>query len=58
MKAVKPNEKFEKTKQKKTDKTPLIQFELFIFYKPAFLQEIFADDYCLSGCFPTTGTRG
>ena len=49
MKAVKANVKFEK-------KALLIQFQLFISYKPACLQNnvIFTDEHYLSGYFPWT----
>ena len=44
--------------KKKTDKTHLIQFQLFILYKPTCLQKIFMDDYYPSGYFPQTDTMG
>jgi len=48
--------------KKKTDNNPLIQFQLFIFYKPACLQKNFhgrlLSVYYPSGFFPRTGTMG
>ena len=52
MKACKPNMK---NLKKKTDKTPLIQLQLFIFNKPACLQKYFQGRFLFIRVFSSDG---